>query len=32
LITGLRDAPIPVLAGGHTLVGPGIRLLATQMA
>jgi hypothetical protein len=32
LITGLRDAPIPVLAGGHTLVGPGIRLLATRMA
>jgi hypothetical protein len=32
LIRGLRDAPIPVLAGGHTLVGPGIRLLATQMA
>jgi len=28
LITGLRDAPIPVVAGGHTLVGPGIRLLA----
>jgi len=32
LITGLRDAPIPILAGGHTLVGPGIRLLATRMA
>jgi hypothetical protein len=32
LITGLRDAPIPVLAGGHTLVGPGIRLLATRIA
>ena len=32
LITGLRDAPIPVLAGGHTLVGPGIRLLAARMA
>jgi hypothetical protein len=32
LITGLRDGPIPVLAGGHTLVGPGIRLLATRMA
>ena len=30
LITGLRDAPIPILAGGHTLVGPGIRLLAAQ--
>ncbi len=28
LVTGLRDAPIPILAGGHTLVGPGIRLLA----
>ena len=28
LITGLRGAPIPILAGGHTLVGPGIRLLA----
>ena len=32
LIMGLRDAPIPVLAGGHTLVGPGIRLLAAGMA
>ena len=32
LIAGLRDAPIPVLAGGHTLVGPGIRLLAARMA
>ena len=32
LTTGLRDAPIPVLAGGHTLVGPGIRLLAARMA
>ena len=32
LITGLRDAPIPVLAGGHTLVGPGIRLLARRRA
>jgi hypothetical protein len=30
LVTGLRDAPIPILAGGHTLVGPGIRLLALQ--
>jgi hypothetical protein len=30
LVTGLRDAPIPILAGGHTLVGPGIRLLAVQ--
>jgi hypothetical protein len=32
LIAGLRDAPIPVLAGGHTLVGPGIRLLAARRA
>jgi hypothetical protein len=32
LVTSLRDAPIPVLAGGHTLVGPGIRLLATRPA
>ena len=32
LIAGLRDAPIPVLAGGHTLVGPGIRLLAARLA
>lgn len=32
LIAGLRDAPIPILAGGHTLVGPGIRLLATRPA
>jgi len=32
LIAGLRDASIPVLAGGHTLVGPGIRLLATRIA
>jgi hypothetical protein len=31
LIAGLRDAPIPILAGGHTLVGPGIRLLAARM-
>jgi hypothetical protein len=31
LATGLRDAPIPILAGGHTLVGPGIRLLAMRM-
>ncbi len=30
LIRGLRDAPIPILAGGHTLVGPGIRLLAAR--
>jgi len=32
LIIGLRDAPIPILAGGHTLVGPGIRLLAANSA
>jgi len=32
LITGLRDAAIPILAGGHTLVGPGIRLLAGRRA
>jgi hypothetical protein len=30
LMAGLRDAPIPILAGGHTLVGPGIRLLAAR--
>ncbi len=30
LVAGLLDAPIPVLAGGHTLVGPGIRLLAVR--
>jgi hypothetical protein len=32
LVTGLHDAPIPVLGGGHTLVGPGIRLLAATPA
>ena len=32
LVRGLRDASIPVLAGGHTLVGPGIRLLAARTA
>ncbi len=32
LATGLRDAPIPILAGGHTLVGPGIRLLLGRRA
>jgi hypothetical protein len=32
LVEGLRDAPIPILAGGHTLVGPGMRLLATRTA
>ncbi len=26
LTTAARDAPIPVLLGGHTLVGPGLRL------
>jgi hypothetical protein len=31
LIAGLRDAPIPILAGGHMLVGPGLRLLAARM-
>ncbi len=31
LVAGLRDAPIPILAGGHTLVGPGLRLLASRM-
>ncbi len=30
LVAGFRDAPIPILAGGHTLVGPGIRLLAAE--
>jgi len=30
LVKSLRDAPIPVVAGGHTLVGPGIRLLAAR--
>ncbi len=30
LVAGLRDAPIPVIAGGHTLVGPGLRLLAAR--
>jgi hypothetical protein len=30
LAAGLRDAPIPVVAGGHTLVGPGVRLLAAR--
>jgi hypothetical protein len=32
LVEGLRDVPIPILAGGHTLVGPGIRLLAARTA
>jgi len=26
LTTSAREAPIPVLLGGHTLVGPGVRL------
>ena len=26
LTTAARDAAIPVLLGGHSLVGPGIRL------
>jgi len=26
LTTGARDASVPILLGGHTLVGPGIRL------
>jgi hypothetical protein len=30
IVAGLRDAPIPILAGGHTLVGPGMRLLAAR--
>jgi hypothetical protein len=30
LIAGLRDAPIPVVCGGHTLVGPGLRLLVVR--
>jgi len=29
LTTSAVDAPIPVLLGGHTLVGPGIRLVAS---
>ena len=32
LVKRLRDAPIPLLAGGHTLVGPGIRLLVARQA
>jgi hypothetical protein len=32
LVAGLRDASIPILAGGHTLVGPGIRLVAAWTA
>jgi hypothetical protein len=32
LVKSLRDAPIPLLAGGHTLVGPGIRLLVARQA
>jgi len=26
LTASARDSPIPVLLGGHTLVGPGVRL------
>ena len=26
LTAGVRDAPIPIVLGGHTLVGPGLRL------
>lgn len=29
LTAAARDAPIPVLLGGHTLVGPGLRLALT---
>jgi hypothetical protein len=32
LTASAADAPIPVLLGGHTLVGPGLRLMADQMA
>jgi hypothetical protein len=28
LTASARDSPIPVLLGGHTLVGPGLRLVA----
>ena len=31
LTAGAIDAPIPVLLGGHTLVGPGIRLLTGSL-
>jgi hypothetical protein len=27
LTTAARDAPIPILLGGHTVVGPGVRLV-----
>jgi hypothetical protein len=30
LTVSARDAGIPVLLGGHTLVGPGIRLLLAR--
>jgi hypothetical protein len=30
LTTAARDAPIPILLGGHTLVGPGVRLVASR--
>jgi hypothetical protein len=32
LTTAARDAPIPILLGGHTLVGPGVRLLTARGA
>jgi hypothetical protein len=30
LTASARDAAIPILLGGHTLVGPGLRLLARR--
>lgn len=30
LTESARDAPIPILLGGHTLVGPGIRLVTAR--
>jgi hypothetical protein len=30
LTASARDAAIPVLLGGHTLVGPGLRLVARR--
>ncbi len=32
LTAAARDAPIPVVLGGHSLVGPGIRLLIRRRA
>jgi len=32
LTTSAREAPIPVLLGGHTLVGPGVRLALRSRA